>query len=161
MIDAPLGMADDDGGGARIGQHFGGNVAGMGPGRQRMAVLRAKLDIGAGEDFRRPLSSVAGGQTMISASGTGVCASRLPQGAKLGQRAIQAIHLPIAGNERLDRSHVPLRSRLVSTLPRLTVFPGILGYLQVGVLAALALATYDARAAPDRPSIGRQRGFGK
>jgi hypothetical protein len=50
----------------------------------------------------------------------------------------------------------------LSDAQRLTVFPGILGYLAGRAqLAALALATYDARAAPDRPSIGRQRGFGK
>ena len=43
-IDPALGVADDYGHRTRICQHFGGNVACMGAGFQRMAVLRAKQD---------------------------------------------------------------------------------------------------------------------
>ena len=42
MVGAPLGMADDDGAGAGIGQHFGGNIAGMGAGGLGMAILRRR-----------------------------------------------------------------------------------------------------------------------
>ena len=41
VIGAPLGMADNDGAGAGIRQHFGRNIAGMGAGGLGMAILRA------------------------------------------------------------------------------------------------------------------------
>ena len=41
VIGAPLGMADNDGAGAGIRQHFGRDIAGMGARRLGVAILRA------------------------------------------------------------------------------------------------------------------------
>ena len=44
VVVAAFGMADDDGTGAGIFEHFGGNIAGIGAGRFGMAVLAADGD---------------------------------------------------------------------------------------------------------------------
>ena len=44
MVGAALGVADNDGAGAGIRQHFRRNVAGMGPERLGVAILRADRD---------------------------------------------------------------------------------------------------------------------
>ena len=68
MIGAPLGMADDDGCGAGIRQHFRRNIAGVRAGGLGMAILRpdgerlAPFALSA-----KAATSVAGGQTRRSA----------------------------------------------------------------------------------------------
>ena len=51
VVGAALGMADDDGGGAGIGQHLGGDVAGVGAGRLGVAILAADGDGRAARGF--------------------------------------------------------------------------------------------------------------
>ena len=45
MVGAALGMADDDGGGARVRQHLGRDIARMGAGSLGMAILRPDRDL--------------------------------------------------------------------------------------------------------------------
>ena len=54
MIGAALGMTDDDGGGAGVGKHLGRDVAGMGAGGERMAILRAEQDGASGQRSSAP-----------------------------------------------------------------------------------------------------------
>ena len=68
MIGAPLGMADNDGAGAGIRQHFGRDIAGMGAGGLGVAILRAdRKRLRAARLSAKAAIRVAGGQTSRSA----------------------------------------------------------------------------------------------
>jgi hypothetical protein len=54
MVGSALGMSDDYGRRAGIGEHFGGDVAGVRAGRSRMAVLRAYRNRGSFGDRAEP-----------------------------------------------------------------------------------------------------------
>jgi hypothetical protein len=51
VIGAALGMTDDHGGRATIGEHLSREIAGMGASRQRMAVLRAESDVASNKSI--------------------------------------------------------------------------------------------------------------
>ena len=69
MIGAPLGMADNDGAGAGIRQHFGRKIAGMGARRLGVAILRAdrQASLSRAAFSAKAAIRVAGGQTSRSA----------------------------------------------------------------------------------------------
>ena len=86
VVGAPFRMADDHGLGAGIGQHLGGDIAGMGAVMVRVAILGAEQDGASRSSITRlEHSSVAGGQIMISASGRGPFAKTIEQRPELGQ----------------------------------------------------------------------------
>ena len=116
LVERPaLGMADDDGLGARVGQHLGRDVAGVGAGRLRVAVLAADH---YGEPNAMPakcITSVAGGQIIRStapASGPSAGDDLL----KLGRRGLEPVHLPIARNQRTARRNCHGRTLISSRL---------------------------------------------
>ena len=101
VVGAALGMADDDGGGAGIRQHFGGNIAGMGAGRLGMAILRAdreavlnRAPFGEGGNQRRRRADQQIGLCRDSS------ARRRSSASSSASRGLQAVHLPVAGNQR-------------------------------------------------------------
>ena len=97
MVGAPLGMTDDDGAGAGIGQLLGRDIAGMGAGGLRVAILRADRHRRAargggelGEQGRRRAHhqvALAGG-----AAGDDL--------GELGLGGGKPVHLPIARHQR-------------------------------------------------------------
>ena len=157
VIGAALGMADDDGGGAGIGQHLGGDIAGMGAGGERMAILRAEQDGASGQRRQRAwASSVAGGHTMISASGTGSCARRSFSALSSAKEAARPFIFQLPATSGLFTATSPS-----DRAPPDALFSRCQDLARYRCLAAPRLATYDAAAALGPSSIGRQRGFGK
>ena len=78
VVGAALGVADDDGDGAGVGEHLGGDVAGVGARGLRVAVLAADREGAAGEAGEqragRADQHVAGGRGLASASSTSTAA---------------------------------------------------------------------------------------
>ena len=102
VIGAPLGMADNDGAGAGIGQHFGRKIAGMGARRLGVAILRADRErlrtarlLGKGRNQRRRRAD--------QQIGLGGDFGRARQhGLEFGHGGLQAVHFPVAGDQRPD-----------------------------------------------------------
>src|SRR5882672_9912815 len=100
---AALGMADDHGAGAEIGQHLGGDIAREGATRFGVAVLAADLDdaFGAPDELsdqgrRRTYDDVDFFAEPLGAD---------HDLAKVFLRPHEAVHLPVAGNQRASRCH--------------------------------------------------------
>src|SRR5580704_6843517 len=103
VIVPALGMADDDGAGAGIFEHFGGDIARIGAGRLGVAVLAAdgdartarRLGKARHQRSRRTYYKVGTGQT------AGAGDDRL----KLAGRGRKPVHFPIASDQRTARHH--------------------------------------------------------
>ena len=119
MVGAALRMSDDDGLGTRVLEHLGCDVAGMGAGGERMAVLGAERDLGSAQDV---VGKAEGRRRADHDIGSrhGIAFQPIEQRPDLGQGGCFPVHLPIAGHQRPDCLH----------------------------LAPLVLATYDAAAWP-------------
>jgi hypothetical protein len=98
MVLPALGMADDDGDRAGVGEHLGGKIAGEGAGRLGMAILRADRDRRAlhqaGE--RRQQRRRRTHHQVGVRRGFRSAAHDLGQ---LGRRAAQPVHFPVAGHQ--------------------------------------------------------------
>jgi hypothetical protein len=104
MILPPLGVTDDNRGRAGIGEHFRGDVAGMGSGGLGVAILPADGDPGsprlsgeAGNEQKRRADQDVDVLRQLGGSGNDPV-----QGGRGGG---EAVHLPIAGNERTACGH--------------------------------------------------------
>jgi hypothetical protein len=101
MIGPSLGMADDDGAGAGIGQHFGGEITGMGARGLGMAIL------GADRDFRalRPLRKASDQARRRADQEIGLgrhAGCSFAHRIKLGLGGLEAVHFPVACDQRPD-----------------------------------------------------------
>src|SRR6266436_1501812 len=100
---AALGMADNHGAGAEIGQHLGRDIAREGAARFGVAVLAADLDDACGAADELPDQSR--GRTYDDID---FFAQPLGAGhdlAKVFLRPHEAVHLPVAGNQWASRCH--------------------------------------------------------
>jgi hypothetical protein len=110
MQAAALRMPDDDGAGAGILEHFRREVAREGAGRLGMAVLCSDRHPGAAR--KRGKACDQGRGRAHQEVGLGVELARAPDDLQeLGPRRPQAVHLPVAGNERPRRHGVRLFER--------------------------------------------------
>ena len=108
VIGAAFGMPDDHRTGARIFQHFSGNIAGMGAVGLRVAVLAADTDARPANCARKPSDQ----RRRWADQDIGLVRPRrdaLRHGFGLGQRRRHAVHLPVSGHQRPDFGcrHVP------------------------------------------------------
>src|SRR5208337_1109200 len=102
MQHAALGVADDDIGRAGVLEHRGGNVAGEGAARLGMAILRAQREFaplelpgGLGEEGRRRADRKLGRPRLARVGG-------FAHGLDLDERRREAVHFPVAGDERAN-----------------------------------------------------------
>ena len=101
MVGAALGMAEDDMARARIAQHGGADIAGMGAGILRVAILPADGDLARMGDSRRDQRGGRADQHVAAIVARG-------NRVKLCQCGGQAVHLPVSGGEFLRGHHVLL-----------------------------------------------------
>lgn len=104
MVGAAFGMADDDGRGTGIGQHFGRNVAGVGAGRLGVAILAADGNRRAARSLGE--ASDQGGRRTdheVGLAREGRCPC--DNSAEFGDRGRQAVHLPVARDQRAQSVH--------------------------------------------------------
>ena len=102
VIGAALRVPDDNGAGAGIGQHLGGDVAGVGAGDLRVAVLGANRDPGA---RRRRSSGLDNGRRRANHDvdlGLQGVTIAFGHGGDLAERTVQTVHLPVSRHQRLD-----------------------------------------------------------
>ena len=100
-------MADDDGTGAGIFEHFGGNIAGIGAGRFGMAVLAADGDARAVRQRRKARHQ--GGRRANHKVGIGQAAGAGDDCLELAGRGHKPVHFPIACNQRAARHRFGLK----------------------------------------------------
>jgi hypothetical protein len=94
-------MADDDGGSARVLQHFCGKIAGMRARGVWMAVLRAYGEAFAIGPLRKTgdqRGRRADQQIGLAGKGARACQHRV----KLGHGGLEPVHLPVAGDQGPD-----------------------------------------------------------
>ena len=93
-------MPDDDGRGAAIGEHFGGNLAGESTARLDVAILGADADAGAERLLRREMDESRGrtNDELARMAKLGIIAAR--HEGDLAERLAQPVHLPIADDQR-------------------------------------------------------------
>ncbi|MCY1234745.1 hypothetical protein D9M72_473340 [compost metagenome] len=102
MIGAALGMTDNDVGAETIGDHFGGNVAGVGARLLLMAILRADQQRAIVAKRRRHVEQ--GRRRADQRFDLGGEFALDPFGHRLDliERGAGSVHLPVAGDERAD-----------------------------------------------------------
>jgi hypothetical protein len=93
MIGAALGMAQNDMACARIGQHRGRQITGVGARGFGVAILRAHVQRRALRDLGHGCDQSGGGAQQHVTAG---CVDRRDQRPHLGQGRARAVHLPIA-----------------------------------------------------------------
>ncbi len=108
VIVAAFGMADDDGAGAGILEHFGGNIAGIGAGRFGMAVLAADGDARAARQRRKARQQRR--RRTYHKVGVGQAAGAGDDGLKLAGASRKPVHLPIASDQRSARHRFGLKN---------------------------------------------------
>ncbi len=102
MRRASFRMADDDGRRSGTGQHFGGDIAGMGAARLGMTILAAKKDARP-FDGPRHLRQQRRRRTNHDVDGSARrLGKRIAHRLRLAQLRREAVHLPVAGNKRAD-----------------------------------------------------------
>jgi hypothetical protein len=97
---AALGVAEDDVAAAQVGEHGGGDLAGVGPRGLEVAILGADGHVEAGQ---RPDHRVQGDERGAEHRLDGPQAAQRPVD-RLGQRlglGQGGVHLPVAGDDRL------------------------------------------------------------
>ena len=102
-----FGMADDDGTGAGIFEHFGGNIAGIGAGRFGMAVLATDRDARAARQ-RRKARHQRGWRTYDKV-GIGQAAGAGDDCLQLAGGSLKPVHFPIACDQRAARHRFGLK----------------------------------------------------
>jgi hypothetical protein len=121
VIASALGMADDDGSGAGIFEHFGGNIARIGAGRFGVAVLAADGDARTARQRRK--ARYQRGRRAYDKVGVGQAADASHDGLKLAGRGHKPVHFPIACNQRAARHRFGLKIVRHSAVSRPTA-PG-------------------------------------
>ena len=123
MVGAALGMADDDMGAEAVGDHLGGNIAGMRAGGVLVAILRADHQRAVIAQRRCHVEQCRGRADQRIHLFRQCALDALCHGLDLIERGTGAVHLPVSGNKRSNiRRHaypIPfvLRPPVAAPLP--------------------------------------------
>ncbi len=101
VVGAALGMADDDGRGAGIGQHFRRQIAGVGAGSLGMTILGADRELGAPRLAGKSCDQ-GGGRAHQQIGLGGHRGGARDHGVEFGHGRFQAVHFPVARDQRPD-----------------------------------------------------------
>jgi hypothetical protein len=114
VIGAPFGVPDDDGAGAGIRQYFGRNIAGMGSRRLGMAILRPDREVFRAARLLGERRDQRGRRADQKISLGGDSGGARQHGLEFGRGGLEAVHFPVAGNQRPDGvGHIRVSCRIL------------------------------------------------